>query len=191
MKICSLWNENLQFAKWQSVVCEMTICSLRNENLQFAKWQSLVCEMTICSLGNDNLLSRCVYSDILKRKFPPKKPFRPENSDCAECVTFSLPHIKFNLSSGASNRKQDLFPFYMPWRHHICIDKCHYSYRDDLPENLPKNHCPRMQKVHFRWPLKRLILTRNVTRYSNEPIKYIIVALLFTFEHGGFNVLYR
>ena len=81
-----------------------------------------------------------------------------------------------------SNRKQDLFPFYMPWRHHICIDKCHYSYRDDLPENLPKNHCPRMQKVHFRWPLKRLILTRNVTRYSNEPIKYIIVALLFTFE---------
>ena len=77
-----------------------------------------------------------------------------------------------------SNQKQDLFPFYMPWRHHICIDKCHYSYRDDLPENLPKNHCPRMQKVHFRWPLKCLILTRNVTRYSNEPIKYIIVALL-------------
>ena len=139
MKICSLQNENLQFAKWQSVVCEMTICSLRNDNLQFAKWQSLVCKMTICSLGNDNLLSRCVYSDILNRKFPPKKPFRPENSDCAECVTFSLPRIKFNLSSGVSNRKQDLFPFYMPWRHHICIDKCHYSYRDDLPENLPKN----------------------------------------------------
>ena len=23
-------------------------------------------------------------------------------------------------------------------------------------------------------------------RYSNVPIKYIIVALLFTFEHGGF-----
>ena len=40
-----------------------------------------------------------------------------------------------------SNRNQDLFPFYMPWRHHIWIDKCHYSYRDDLPENLPKNHC--------------------------------------------------
>ena len=159
----------------------------RNET----KWKSLVCEMKICSLRNDNLLSRCVYSDILSRKFTSKKPFRPENSDCAECVTFSLPRIKFNLSSGVSNRKQDLFPFYMPWRHHICIDKCHYSYRDDLPENLPKNHCPRMQKVHFRWPLKRLILTRNVTRYSNEPIKYIIVALLFTFEHGGFNVLYR
>ena len=148
-------------------------------------------EIKICSLGNDNLLSRCVYSDILNRKFPPKKPFRPENSDCAECVTFSLPRIKFNLSSGVSNRKQDLFPFYKPWRLYICIDKCRYSYRDDLPENLPKNHCPRMQKVHFRWPLKRLILTRNVTRYSNEPIKYIIVALLFTFEHGGFNVLYR
>ena len=66
---------------------------------------------------------------------------------------------------------------------------CHYSYRDDLLENFPKNHCPRMQKVHFQWPLECLILTRNVTRYSNEPIKYIIVALLFTFEHGGFNIL--
>ena len=139
--------------------------------------------MTICSLGNDNLLSRCVYSDILNRKFPPKKPFRRENSDCEECVTFSLPRIKFNFNklrrfwATDSNRKQDLFPFYMPWRHHICIDKCHYSYRDDLPENLPKNHCPRMQKVHFRWPLKRLILTRNATRYSNEPIKYFIRAI--------------
>ena len=61
--------------------------------------------MTICSLGNDNLLSRCVYSDILNRKFPLKKPFRPENSDCAECVTFSLPRIKFNLSSGVFERR--------------------------------------------------------------------------------------
>ena len=136
------WNET----KWKSVVCEMRICSLRNENLQFAKWKSAVCEMTICSLGNDNLLSCWVYSDILNRKFLSKKPFRPENSDCAECVTFSLPGIKFNLSSGVSNWKQDLFPFYMPWRHYICIDKGHYSHRDNLPENLPKNHCPRMQK---------------------------------------------
>ena len=165
----------------------MKICSLQNENLQFAKWESVVYEMTICSLGNDNLLPHCIYSDILNRKFPPKKLFRPENSDCAECVTFSLPCI--NLSSGiferrTATRSKTSFLF-------ICLDKCHYSYRDDLPENLPKNHCPRMQKVHFRWPLKRLILTRNITRYSNEPIKYIIVALLFTFEHGGFNVLYR
>ena len=63
--------------------------------------------MTICSLRNDNLLSRCVYSDILNRKFPPKKPFRPENSDCTECVTFSLPRIKFNLSSGARHIKRE------------------------------------------------------------------------------------
>ena len=122
----------------------MRICSLRNENLQFAKWKSVVCEMTICSLQNDNLLSHCVYSDILNRKFPQKKPFHPENSDCAECVTFSLPHNKVQLKlrrfwATDRNQKQDLFPFYMPWRHHICIDKCHYSYRDDLPENLPKN----------------------------------------------------
>ena len=164
----------------------MKICSLQNENLQFAKWESVVYEMTICSLGNDNLLPHCIYSDILNRKFPPKKLFRPENSDCAECVTFSLPCI--NLSSGIFERRTatgSKTSFFF-----ICLDKCHYySYRDDLPENLPKNHCPRMQKVHFRWPLKRVILTRNVTRYSNEPIKYIIVVLLFTFEHGGFNVL--
>ena len=61
--------------------------------------------MTICSLGNDNLLSRYVYSDILNRKFPPKKPFRPENSDCAECVTFWLPRREFNLSSGVFVRR--------------------------------------------------------------------------------------
>ena len=40
-----------------------------------------------------------------------------------------------------SNRNQDLFPFYMPWRHHFWIDNCRYSYRNDLPENLHKNHC--------------------------------------------------
>ena len=101
--------------------------------------------------------------------------------------------IKLNLSWGVFERQtatgsktSSLF---------ICLDAttfilmCHYSYRDDLLENFPKNHCPRMQKVHFQWPLECLILTRNVTRYSNEPIKYIIVALLFTFEHGGFNIL--
>ena len=71
----------------------MEICS-------FAKWKSVVSEMKICSLRNGNLLSRCVYSDILNRKFPPKKPFRPESSDCAECVTFSLTRVKFKFSSG-------------------------------------------------------------------------------------------
>ena len=47
-----------------------------------------------------------------------------------------------------------------------------------------------MKKVHFRCLLKRLILTRNVTRYSNKPIKYIIVALLFTFEQFWFYNFY-
>ena len=72
--------------KWEAVVCEMKI--------------QVVCEMRICSLRNNKLLSRRVYSDILNRKFPAKKPFRPESSDCAECVMFSLPRIKFKLSSG-------------------------------------------------------------------------------------------
>ena len=147
--------------------------------------------MTICSLGNDNLLSRCVYSDILNRKFLPKKPFRPENSDCAECVTFTFPRIKFNLSSGVFERRtatgsktSSLF---------ICLDATTFVLISviTLIETICLKICPRMQKGHFRWPLERLLLTRNVTRYSNEPIKYIIVALLFTFEHGGFNVLYR
>ena len=145
--------------------------------------------MTICSLGNDNLLSRCVYSDILNRKFPPRKPSRPENSDWAECLTFSLTRIKFNLSSGVrsatGSKTSSVF---------ICLDATTFVLISviTLKESICLKICPRiMQKVHFRWPLKRLILTRNVTRYSNEPIKYIIVALLFTFEHGGFNVLYR
>ena len=32
-EICTLQNENLYFAKWKSVLCEMKICTLRNENL--------------------------------------------------------------------------------------------------------------------------------------------------------------
>ena len=36
------------------------------------------------------------------------------------------------------NQKCGLFPFDMPWRYHICIAKCLYSYRDYLPENLDK-----------------------------------------------------
>ena len=41
-----------------------------------------------------------VFADMGHRKIPSKKPFRPESSDCAECVTFSLPRIKFKFSSG-------------------------------------------------------------------------------------------
>ena len=44
MKICTLWNENLCFAKWKSVVCEMKICTLWNENLYFAKLKCVLCE---------------------------------------------------------------------------------------------------------------------------------------------------
>ena len=62
MKICTLRNENLYFAKWKSVLCEMKISTLRNENLYFAKWKSVLCEMKsvlyemkICTLRNENL----------------------------------------------------------------------------------------------------------------------------------------
>ena len=53
----------------------------------------MVCEMKICSLRNEHILSRCVYSNILNRKVPPKKTVSP----CAECVTFSLPRLKFKV----------------------------------------------------------------------------------------------
>ena len=160
----------------------MKICSLRNENLQFAKWKSAVCEMTICSLGNDNLLSGWVYSDILNRKFPSKKPFRPANSDCAECVTFSLPGIKFNLSSGVSNWKQDLFPFYIPWRHYICIDKGHYSHSRRsawkfAQEPLPKN-------------AKSALPVAVETPYLNQK-RHAIFKRTDKIHHCGFVVYFR
>ena len=43
------------------------------------------------------------------------------------------------------NRKWAFFSFNIPWRYQICIAKCLYSYRDDLPKNWFK-----VQKVHFR-----------------------------------------
>ena len=65
-------------------------CSLRNEMGRNEMERN---EMEICSLRNEHFLSRCVYSDILNRKFPPKKTVSP----CAECVTFSLPRTKFKV----------------------------------------------------------------------------------------------
>ena len=43
------------------------------------------------------------------------------------------------------NRKWAFFSFNIPWRYQICIAKCLYSCRDDLPKNWFK-----VQKVHFR-----------------------------------------
>ena len=45
--------------------------------------------MTVCSLRNDNLLSRCVYSDILNRKFPPKNCFAQKNLTYAQALKLS------------------------------------------------------------------------------------------------------
>ena len=136
MRICSLRNENLQFMKWKSAVCEMKNCSLRNDNLWFRKWQFT---FSLRLLG---------YS---KQKIPPKKAVSPRKfrfrGMCDIFVTTFKVQLKLRRSWATdSNRKQDLFPFYMPWHHHICIDKCHYSYRDDLLENLPKNHCQECKK---------------------------------------------
>ena len=52
-------------------------------------------------------------------------------------MTLSLPHITF---SGVFERRtatgSKAFSFFIS--HYLCIDECHYSYRDDLPENLDK-----------------------------------------------------
>ena len=166
---CSLRNE----AKRN----EMKICSLRNENLQFAKWQSVVCEMTICSLRNDNLLSRCVYSDILNRKFPPKSRLPRKFRLRGMRDVFVASELRHFWATD-SNCKQLLFPFYMPWRHHIYIDKCHYSYRDDLPENLPKNHCPSPLPEVFETP------------YLNQK-RHAIFKRTDKIHHFGFVVYFR
>ena len=74
--------------------------------------------MTICSLGNDKLLSRCVYSDILNRKFPPKKAVSPRKFRLRGIRDVFVAMYKLKLRrfwATDSNRKQDFFPF-------ICLD---------------------------------------------------------------------
>ena len=62
-RCCSLRNENLLYAEWKSIVCEMKICCMRNENLLYAKWKSVVCEMKI--------------GDVYLRLFPQQKKAKP------------------------------------------------------------------------------------------------------------------
>ena len=45
--------------------------------------------MKVCSLRNDNLLSLCVYSDILDRKFPQKSCFAQKNLTYAQALKLS------------------------------------------------------------------------------------------------------
>ena len=158
---CSLRNE-LERNK-------MKICSLRNENLQFAKWQSVVCEMTICSLRNDNLLSRCVYSDILNRKFPLKKP-----------------HIKFNLNSGVFERRtatgsktSSLF---------ICLDTTTFVLISviTLIETICLKICPRTTAKNAKSPLPVAV----ETPYLNQK-HHAIFKRTDKIHHCGFVVYFR
>ena len=47
-------------------------------------------------------------------------------------------------------RKTAFCFFIMSWRPQICMAKCLYSYRDDLPKRFFQNHSSSVQKVHFR-----------------------------------------
>ena len=103
----------------------MKINRSRNENLQFAKWPSTF------SLR----LLRYSKPKIPKKKSVSPGKFRLGGMRDAFVATYK---VQRRFWATDSNRKQGLFAFYKPWRHHICIDECHYSYRDDLPENLDK-----------------------------------------------------
>ena len=127
--------------------------------------------MRICSSRNKNLLSRCVYSDILNRKFPPKKPFRPESSDCAECVTFSLPRIKFKLSSDVFFDGQQPEARPLP-----------FLYALTPQEPLPNN---------AKSPLPVAVETPYLNQKRHAIFKRTDKIHHCGFEHGGFNVLYR
>ena len=68
---------------------------------------------------------------------------KPWNSEVLVIAVLSFWYIVRSLKQRCFwvmdvNQKCGLFPFDMPWRYHICIAKCLYSYRDYLPENLDK-----------------------------------------------------
>ena len=50
------------------------------------------------------------------------------------------------------NRKWAFFSLNMPWHGQICIAKCLYSYRDDLPKNLLKITAQVWKKSTSGWP---------------------------------------
>ena len=52
--------------------------------------------------------------------------------------------------SNARQPEVNFISFLMPWRHHICMVKWLYSYRDDYLAKGLFNHGRRVQKVHFR-----------------------------------------
>ena len=142
--------------------------------------------MTISSLGNDNLLSRCVYSDILNRKFPPKKPFRPENSDCAECVTFSLPRIKFNLSSGVFERRTATGS--KTSSRFLCLDATTFVLISviTLIETICLKICPRTTAKNAKSPLPVAV----ETPYLNQK-RHAIFKRTDKIHHCGFVVYFR
>lgn len=100
---------------------------------------------------------------------------------------FTRPHplgilIVSRVLATKTNQKQDLFSFYMPWRYHICIDKCQYSYGGGLPEIWTKP-----PPKNFRWKVR----TRISLPQTSRDIQRNSLTLLFTFHHSGFNILCR
>ena len=69
------------------------------------------------------------------------------------------------MGRGRRQPEVGLFPSNMPWRYHICIFKCLFSYRDKFLEDLGKLHSSKVHKDYFRLPSvaqKRLFLTSLV-----------------------------
>ena len=67
---------------------------------------------------------------------------------CFHWIIGSLRSNVFELRT--STGSELVFSFIMPWRHQICMAKCLYSYRDDLPKSLFKINAQECKEVHFR-----------------------------------------
>ena len=75
---------------------------------------------------------RLLFSAVLLRKFPIRK---------LKQRRFWATHV---------NRKWAFLPFYMPWRWQICIAKFLFLLERRFTLVFQTNHCPVIQKVHFR-----------------------------------------
>ena len=65
------------------------------------------------------------------------------------------------------NRKWAFFSFNMRWRYQICIVRCLYLYRDDLPQNLLKKSTSGWRAKTSKASLKQ---SHNAIRHSTEPL---------------------
>ena len=74
------------------------------------------------------------------------------------------------------NRKWAFFSFNTPWRDQICMAKCLYSYRDDLPKNFFKIAAQECKKSTSGWraSLKNVAARTPYKTYTDSYIGYLV-----------------